>query len=314
MKRWHETGGVTLCIILLAGMLSACGNGNEQASGESFSAAAPSSSVAETSERSEGQAEQAQANQTGSSSSTETRALHSPYDEAKSIEVADKQTDKEIAAETDKQTNKEMDQERYKSTDEETDKSTDENPSGEMKTRGSPHDTLEPSQNSATKQARNEATEQPKEEVSKTSEKPAIAGKSHQTSAPSSSKPARQDGNRLLWDGFFDHGDQTTPSERFWNLSGKQVEIRGYMGEVLSLADNWFLLIPEPGAECPFDNGDETYWNKIMIVFVPADESLRFTSGALSVKGTLDVGIKVDESGYKTMFRLYDASFTSIKE
>ncbi|MGO4269238.1 hypothetical protein AB4Z22_05220 [Paenibacillus sp. TAF58] len=28
----------------------------------------------------------------------------------------------------------------------------------------------------------------------------------------------------------------------------------------------------------------------------------------------LDVGVKLDESGYKTMFRLYDASFEKIKE
>jgi len=86
------------------------------------------------------------------------------------------------------------------------------------------------------------------------------------------------------------------------------------MGEVLSFDKHWFLLIPAPGAECPFDNGDETYWNKIMMVFVPSDTKLRYTSGALELTGTLDVGIKIDESGYKTMFRLYDTSFKEIKE
>ncbi|WP_246553109.1 hypothetical protein [Paenibacillus tritici] len=114
------------------------------------------------------------------------------------------------------------------------------------------------------------------------------------------------------WNGFFDGDDQTRPSEDFWNLSGQQVTIKGFMGEVLSFEKNWFLLIPEPGAECPFDNGDETYWNKIMIVFVPEGSKLRYTSGPLEITGRLDVGIKIDESGYKTMFRLYDASFTSL--
>ncbi|GAV15874.1 MULTISPECIES: hypothetical protein [Paenibacillus] len=51
-----------------------------------------------------------------------------------------------------------------------------------------------------------------------------------------------------------------------------------------------------------------------MMVFVPSDTKLRYTSGALELTGTLDVGIKIDESGYKTMFRLYDASFKEIKE
>ncbi|WP_251037715.1 hypothetical protein [Paenibacillus albidus] len=116
----------------------------------------------------------------------------------------------------------------------------------------------------------------------------------------------------IEWGGFFDGSDQTRPSEQFWDLSGSEVTIKGFMGEVLSFEKNWFLLIPEPGAECPFDNGDETYWNKIMIVFVPEGSKLRHTSDPLQIKGRLDVGIKIDESGYKTMFRLYDASFTPL--
>ncbi|MBP2109864.1 hypothetical protein [Paenibacillus silagei] len=124
---------------------------------------------------------------------------------------------------------------------------------------------------------------------------------------------AASTGNKAIdWNGFFDGDDQTRPSEHFWDLSGQQVTIKGFMGEVLSFEKNWFLLIPEPGAECPFDNGDETYWNKIMIVFVPEGSKLRYTSGPLEISGRLDVGIKIDESGYKTMFRLYDASFKSL--
>lgn len=114
--------------------------------------------------------------------------------------------------------------------------------------------------------------------------------------------------NYLTWDGFFENGDQTTPSEKFWDLKGQQVMIDGFMGEILSLDGGWFLLIPAPGAECPFDNGNESYWNKIMIVFVKDKKDLRFTTGPLRLKGRLDVGIKVDESNYKTMFRLYDAT------
>ena len=116
------------------------------------------------------------------------------------------------------------------------------------------------------------------------------------------------------WSEFFDGEDQTTPSNRFWDLKGSTVTIKGFMGEVLSFDKHWFLLIPEPGAECPFDNGDETYWNKIMIVFVPDDVKLRYKSGPLQITGRLDTGIKIDESGYKTMFRIYDASFEEMKE
>lgn len=119
--------------------------------------------------------------------------------------------------------------------------------------------------------------------------------------------------NEINWDQFLTMRSRI-PSDRFWDMSGKTVQIKGFMGEVLSFDKHWFLLIPKPGAECPFDNGDETYWNKIMIVFVPDDVKLRYTSGPLLITGKLDVGVKLDESGYKTMFRLYDASFEKIKE
>lgn len=138
------------------------------------------------------------------------------------------------------------------------------------------------------------------------------SSKANSSAAASKSKPAYS--STLQWSEFFDNEKQNTPSDKFWDLSGQQVTIKGYMGEVLSFDKHWFLLIPAPGAECPFDNGDETYWNKIMMVFVPSDTKLRYTSGALELTGTLDVGIKIDESGYKTMFRLYDASFKEIKE
>ncbi|WP_244163064.1 hypothetical protein [Paenibacillus pectinilyticus] len=127
-------------------------------------------------------------------------------------------------------------------------------------------------------------------------------------------KPKPTLSNEITWNEFFDTEKQDTPSNKFWDMNGKTVQIKGFMGEVLSFDKHWFLLIPKPGAECPFDNGDETYWNKIMIVYVPDSIKLRYTSGPLLITGKLDVGIKLDESGYKTMFRLYDASFERMKE
>jgi len=151
-------------------------------------------------------------------------------------------------------------------------------------------------------------------------EQPAKSG-THGKTADTGKKPASGSSSsskypQIGWNEFFDNEEQTTPSNRFWDLSDdrKTVQIKGFMGEVLSFSENWFLLIPEPGAECPFDNGDETYWNKIMIVFVKDGSKLRYTNKPLKLTGRLDVGVKVDESGYKTMFRLYDAKFEEIKE
>ncbi|PZE20840.1 hypothetical protein [Paenibacillus xerothermodurans] len=122
-------------------------------------------------------------------------------------------------------------------------------------------------------------------------------------------KDANTPANFLTWKEFFDDDKQSQPSAKFKQFNGQNVVIDGYMGEILSMDKGWFLLIPRPGAECPFDNGDQSYWNSIMIVFVKDKEQLRHTNGALRVTGRLDVGVKQDESGYKTMFRLYDAEF-----
>lgn len=118
--------------------------------------------------------------------------------------------------------------------------------------------------------------------------------------------------NPINWTDFFDAGDQTQPSNKFWDLKGKQVEIEGWMGEILSVGQGWFLLVPAPGAECPFCSEDEAYWNEIMIVYVKDNKNLRYMGEPVRVHGRLDVGVKIDESNYKTMFRLYDAVFESM--
>ncbi|CAN7435402.1 hypothetical protein LJR153_002877 [Paenibacillus sp. LjRoot153] len=157
-------------------------------------------------------------------------------------------------------------------------------------------------------------TSSPQAQIESSKSTPAVATTKPPEPVAASPSKQQQLSNELKWDEFFDSVKQDTPSNKFWDLNGKTVQIKGFMGEVLSFDKHWFLLIPKPGAECPFDNGDETYWNKIMIVYVPDSMKLRYTSGPLLLTGRLDVGIKLDESGYKTMFRLYDASFEKMKE
>lgn len=168
-----------------------------------------------------------------------------------------------------------------------------------------------------------EKQEQPQvtEEIEKTEtdeaakEEAAIQeNKESQTATDLSQYPKENGKYVITWDEFFDNEKQDTPSNKFWDLKGEEVVINGFMGEVLSLSGGWFLLIPAPGAECPFDNGDESYWNKIMICFVEDKKSLRYTGDKpLRVTGRLDVGVKVDESNYKTMFRLYDTKIEQIQ-
>jgi hypothetical protein len=184
--------------------------------------------------------------------------------------------------------------------------------------------TIKPASEEGKEELKEEPKEAPKEDISQKSQAKTESTTATQTAvstkeasetrtpATASTAPKAQIHNYITWDEFFDNEKQNTPSNKFWDLKGETVVIDGFMGEVLSLRQGWFLLIPSPGAECPFDNGDESYWNKIMIVFVKDSKGLRFEGGPLRIKGRLDVGVKIDESNYKTMFRLYDATFEKI--
>ncbi|MGL4523239.1 MAG: hypothetical protein ACRCWQ_11865, partial [Bacilli bacterium] len=97
----------------------------------------------------------------------------------------------------------------------------------------------------------------------------------------------------------------------FKKLNGKKIELSAYMGEILELKDGWFLAIEQPGGECPFCSADGNFWNKIAVVYVKEKQFLRYVPEQMKITGTLDVGVRKDETGFKTMFRIYHAEFSA---
>lgn len=126
-------------------------------------------------------------------------------------------------------------------------------------------------------------------------------------------KEAKGEVTTITWDTFFDNNLQNEPSEHFRSLNGKKVELVGFMGEALDFKGGWFILIEKDDGECPFCSVDESFWNKVMVVFVENKNYLRNIPGPVKVTGTLDVGVREDETGYKTMFRIYHTQFKSAK-
>ncbi len=118
----------------------------------------------------------------------------------------------------------------------------------------------------------------------------------------------------IQWEDFFDTEAQNEPSAKFKKLDGKKVELIGYMGDGLSISDGWFLMIKTQNGDCPFCSADESYWNEVMVIYVKNKNYLRNIQGKVKVTGTLDVGVRKDETGYKTMFRLYHTDFSSYKD
>ncbi|TYS17682.1 hypothetical protein FZC78_07420 [Rossellomorea vietnamensis] len=115
----------------------------------------------------------------------------------------------------------------------------------------------------------------------------------------------------ITWQDFFDDSSQSEPSEKLKALNGQKVKITGFMGDALDFKGGWFLMIETDGGDCPFCSADESYWNKVMVIFAKNKNYLRNIPGGVEAEGILDVGIKEDETGYNTMFRLYDAEFRS---
>jgi hypothetical protein len=101
-------------------------------------------------------------------------------------------------------------------------------------------------------------------------------------------------------------GPELQIAPRLQELKGKQVELLAYMAPVLPNDGSFFLAIKDPFGECPFCSNSFD-WAGITTVFVKKGIRQEYLGGAVRIVGRLDVGKKVDESGFDSYVRIYDA-------
>jgi hypothetical protein len=96
-------------------------------------------------------------------------------------------------------------------------------------------------------------------------------------------------------------------SEPILELSGKTIEILGFMDGILPRDGMHFMLIREPTTQCPF-HGSSFDWAAFVPVFL--SNPTEYIDGPVRIVGRLDVGKKTDEMGLVSFVRIYDAAIT----
>lgn len=93
-------------------------------------------------------------------------------------------------------------------------------------------------------------------------------------------------------------------------LTGRPVQIAGYMAPPLKAESDFFVLTREPLAICPFCQSDADWPVDIVVVYL-AEASPLVTAGArVLVTGRLELGSWTDpDSGFVSQLRIRDARY-----
>lgn len=102
-------------------------------------------------------------------------------------------------------------------------------------------------------------------------------------------------------------------SERVKSLSGKEIEITGFMAPPLKAESQFFVLTKMPMAMCPFCSSDADWPEDILVVYLSQRQTFVQNNAMIKVTGILEYGSWRDpETGFVSQLRLRDAGFSSL--
>lgn len=97
-------------------------------------------------------------------------------------------------------------------------------------------------------------------------------------------------------------------SDTLKNANGTTVTMQGYMAPPLKPSINFFVLIQEPMAVCPFCSTDADWPSNIVVVYLENPVTALPYDQTITVTGTLSVGSYVDsETGFVSLVRINNA-------
>ncbi|MEK7883107.1 MULTISPECIES: hypothetical protein [Methyloversatilis] len=99
-------------------------------------------------------------------------------------------------------------------------------------------------------------------------------------------------------------------SSKMTSLHGRQVELLGFMDGMLPRDGMYFMIIREPVLGCPF-HSVEFDWSGFAAVFVR--KGTDYIDGPIRVTGRLDVGRRLDETGFESYVRIYEAEIVRVR-
>jgi len=99
-------------------------------------------------------------------------------------------------------------------------------------------------------------------------------------------------------------------TEKAKRLSGKPVEMRGYMAPPLKPEIDFFVLTSLPTAICPFCDAAAAWPDDIVLIFMGRPIRALAYDRLIRVTGTLEIGTDTDEvTGFVSRVRLRDSTY-----
>ncbi|MCD1124519.1 hypothetical protein LPW36_00460 [Jinshanibacter sp. LJY008] len=96
-------------------------------------------------------------------------------------------------------------------------------------------------------------------------------------------------------------------------LSGKRIEITGFMAPPIKAESQFFVLTKMPMAICPFCSSDADWPEDILVVYLTKRQTFVQNNSMIKVTGTLEYGTWHDkETGFVSLLRLRDAQFSEL--
>jgi hypothetical protein len=103
-------------------------------------------------------------------------------------------------------------------------------------------------------------------------------------------------------------------SEKAASLSGKPVQILGYMAPPLKPEVEFFVLTRAPVALCPFCNSDADWPTDIVVVYPRDGPRFAHDGMPVAVSGVLELGSKADpRTGFVSLVRIVDARVKELR-
>lgn len=100
--------------------------------------------------------------------------------------------------------------------------------------------------------------------------------------------------------------------DRITELSGREVEIIGYMATVSPVSGKYLYLMNLPYQSCPYCVPNTNQLSNTIAVYAKDGDKFDFTDGPINVVGTLETGNFEDEYGYTYNYRIKDAVYTAV--
>ena len=99
---------------------------------------------------------------------------------------------------------------------------------------------------------------------------------------------------------------------RINELSGKTVEIVGYMATVSPVSGKYIYLMNLPYQSCPYCVPNTQQLSNTIAVYAKEGSKFNFYDGPINVTGTLETGDFSDEYGYTYNYRIANAVYSAV--